>query len=317
MRHSPGPDRNLLLFASHRGGSTWIMQVLGTQTGLRALNEPFSVYQGGALCPIRVPRTAAGHLISFSDSDEEARVRSYTDDLLSGALAAGAPTRFWARSYPRKSQRILIKDLHAKALIDWFDRNFDVEIIYLVRHPIPQAMSCIRNRWGASAYAYLRDPSFAGVLGSQLKQYGERVLQQGTPLEHHVLTWVLENYAGLRLLNQKPHWVFVSYEECVLEPDSTLQRVATRLNLGDVGKMRSEMNVPSHSSKMSLASTREQIRLGNSKSVLNGWRQEVSDGQERALLGILDRFEVPLYRPREDLPQLSKLNFGGGLPNNA
>ena len=257
-------------------------------------------------------RTAGGQLISFSDPDSEARFRSYTGDLLSGAVPAGAPTRFWARDYPRKSERILIKDLHAKALIDWFDCNFDLDIIYFVRHPIPQAMSCIRNGWGASAYAYLQDPAFADMLGSQLKAYGEKIMREGTLLERHVLTWALENYMPLQLLPNKPHWLFVSYEQCVLEPDLSVQQIANRLDLSELDRMHSALNLPSNSSKMSLPETRNKILLGETRSILGQWRDVLSDDDEKSLLTILDRFEVPLYRPHEDLPQVNALTAGQG-----
>ncbi len=295
MRHQQGPQRNVFIFASHRGGSTWLMQLMEGQPRLRALNEPFSVHQGGTQHIARMPKTEAGQLISFSTPEAEARVRTYTEDLLSGRIPTGATWRFWNRDYPRKSDRILIKDLHAKALMGWFSENFDIDVVYLTRNPIPQSLSCLRNKWGANGGAFLRDPSFTSRIGPDLTRYARRILELGTPLEQHVLGWVLENYVPLTLIPQRPDWLFVTYEDCVLEPEATLRRVAKRLQLPDLDAMRARLDIPSRSSKMSLATTREQIARGDSALGLGLWREQVSRQEERSLLTMLERFGIPLY----------------------
>ena len=41
--HIQGDKKNIFLFATPRGGSTWVMEILASQPGMKYYDEPFSI----------------------------------------------------------------------------------------------------------------------------------------------------------------------------------------------------------------------------------------------------------------------------------
>jgi hypothetical protein len=303
-RHRQGAKKNICLFATRRGGSTWIMELIATQPGVRSLNEPFGSWFGVGAQVLRMPKYAAGHPVHFESPEEEERFRAFTELLLSGRAPVNAPWSFWRKGYRFRSDRLVLKILEAKALIDWFDRTFDVQIVYVTRHPIPQALSCIRNGWAPSSRAYLGDPWFREEqLGDELADYAFEVVRTGSALERYVLNWALENYVPLKLIHDRPAWIYASYEECVVRQEATLERLAEALELTDVDAMRGAFSRPSSTSRMSQAQTLEQIQRGDAGAALRAWRHRISEEEERGALEILARLRIPLYEVGSDLPR--------------
>lgn len=302
--HRPGLDRPICLFATRRGGSTWLTELIAANRGVRPLDQPLDLMTGN-LTPAhyrRMPKYSYGELVGL-DEEELERLAAYVEQLLSGALPVNAPVKFWRRDYDLVSHRMVLKILAAKALIDWFDQRFDVDVVYLPRHPIPQALSCIRNGWTLTAKAYLRNPRFvAEWLDEDLAVWAEDLLRVGTPLERFVLNWGLENLVPLRLLPERPTWTVVSYEECVVDPEGVVDHVAERLHLPDREAMLEVVRRPSGSSRRSTAETRAAIGAGDRRGLVGGWRRHVGADEERAAFAVLDRLGISYYRPGEDLP---------------
>lgn len=304
LRHEPGTRPDICVFASYRGGSTWLMELIAAEKGMRPLNEPLGPWSGAIAQARHMPKYRAGQIVHFDSDKEEAQLTRYVELLLSGRAAVNAPWWFWRRNYPFRSDRLVVKITEAKCLIDWFDATFDVQIVLLARHPIPRALSCIHNKWESNAAAFLANQWFCDeYLGPEHVRYCQDIVDNGTELQKQVLSWALENLVPLRLFPDRPHWVFVSYEACVLRPDDTLLALSEQLDLSDAGAMRERLRTPSRSSHMSQAATRDQITHGDSSAILGRWRNEVPEDEERELLDILGTLGIPLYRPGVDLPQ--------------
>ena len=63
--HQPGDVNDVALFATRRGGSTWLMHVIAAAPGFRSLDQPFSVMTAN-LTPghyRRVPKYAYGEIV--------------------------------------------------------------------------------------------------------------------------------------------------------------------------------------------------------------------------------------------------------------
>lgn len=301
--HRPGVKRDIMLFATRRGGSTWLMEIIAANRGVKYLDQPLSIMTDNLTAAQfrRLPKFEAGELVHLAGADER-RVEDVVSRLLSGQLTFNAPTRFWRRGFHVRTDRVVLKIVAAKAVIDWLDQHFDVDVVYLTRHPIPQALSCIRNGWTLTTSAYLQNPWFAEHhLGDRLGTCQD-ISASGSPLEQFTLNWALENLVPLRLLPQRPNWLHVSYEECVLQPEVTLERAVTALQLEDVDAMRRVMRKPSWSSGISTAETRRRIGAGDPEFMIGRWKRSVTDEEERAALRILEVLGIDLYRPGSLLP---------------
>lgn len=299
-RHRPGPDRDICLFATRRGGSTWAMELVAANRGIRPMNQPLETLSRNLTLAqaFEIPRFPLGQITSLDEGQGDGLQR-YLERLFSGEVVVNAPLRFWRAGFERVSDRTVLKITDAKAVIDWFDRTLDVDIVYFTRHPVPQALSCIRNGWNLTTHAYLADPRFCAEYLGAAEGRCHDLAADGSELERWVLNWAVENAAPLALLPRRPHWTHVRYEDTVLRPEDELQRLATRLGLSDVDAMRRRLKRPSESSRRSSASTRADIRRGDATAAANGWRRHVdADDLTRSarileLLGIDPTVVVP------------------------
>ena len=232
--HQPGDVNDVALFATRRGGSTWLMHVIAAAPGFRSLDQPFSVMTAN-LTPghyRRVPKYAYGEIVC-SAPEELRELRGYVAALVAGDIPVNAPFRFWRNDFRFKTDRQVLKIVGAKSLIGWMDDEFDLDIVLLTRHPITQAMSWIRNGWTLTTRAYLDNARFVEAhLTPQLEGRCHDIVERGSALERSVLNWGLENLIPLRTLAHRPSWISVSYEATVIRPRETIEQLAARLSLG-------------------------------------------------------------------------------------
>ncbi len=245
--HEQGPEPNILLFATRRGGSTFLMELIGANRGVRSLDQPFEMSSTfpTAAQVADIPLFEDGQLTSL-DERSARRLQSLTERIFAGSVVINAPSRVWRRDVELRSNRLVLKITDAKPLIGWFAATVPCDVVYLTRHPIPQSVSCLRNDWTLTVGAYLRDDRFleANVSDTALA-LAHDVMRSGTPLQQFLLNWTLENVAPMRLLPEHPDWLHVRYEDCVTDPTSMVETVAARLRLTDLERMRETVNRPS------------------------------------------------------------------------
>ena len=308
VRYEHGTRPDICLFCTRRGGSTWLMETIAANRGILPLNQPLEILTPN-LTPYqyrRLPKFDKGQVV-HPDADQERELRAYTDDLMAGRIRVNAPHRVWAREFRFRTDRLLLKIGDAKPMMDWFDATYDLDIVYLTRHPVPQALSCLRNGWLTSTSAYLRNDWFRAevIADEQLGTYAEHLDRTGSDLERYVLNWVVENLYPLRVIADRPQWLALSYEECVLDQDRVLKEVCTRLGLTDLERMRRAAARASRSSGLSDAATLSAIRGGDRQRQVSGWEEQVDESDRRAVARILDRFGIGLYSADHPLPDWS------------
>jgi hypothetical protein len=305
VRYRPGPKPAIALFCTRRGGSTWLMEIIGANRGVLPLNQPLEILTPN-LTPHqykRLPKFDLGQIV-HPDPDQERELRAYTDDLMAGRIRVNAPHAFWRRDFQFRTDRLLLKIVDAKPMMDWFAQHYRVDVVYLTRHPVPQALSCIRNGWSTTTNAYLRNEWFADevVADPKLLAYAREVENTGTDLERFVLNWVIENLYPLRVLADRPDWLALSYEECVSDQDGTLRRVCARLDVGDTDRMHRAARRLSRSAGLSGDEAVSAIRAGNRDEQVSGWLSRVAPDDLDRAARLLDRFGVTLYTARDAAP---------------
>ena len=306
--HRPGAERDICVFSTRRGGSTWLMEALSAAPGIRYVDQPLSLMSDTVTAAqlLYLPRQEKGQITAL-DADEEARVGAYMDGLFDGSLTVNAPFRFWRSSFHFRTDRTLLKIVDGKPLIDWIDQRYQPHVIYQVRHPIPQALSCIRNRAPnrmiLTTEAYLGSDWVRRHLTRTQLQHAQSVARSSSLLDRYVLNWGVENLVPLRLLPQRPHWITVSYEALVHRPDSEFSRIAGQLALAASDRILHSSARPSKSTRtLSTAETRRMIETGNRDYLTDGWRDKVSEEEETRALDILSGIGITLYRPGTSEP---------------
>ncbi|MCA9140485.1 MAG: hypothetical protein KDB00_27125 [Planctomycetales bacterium] len=295
--------RPICLYASRRSGSTLLMQMISANRGVMFSDQPFGMYSISSANINRLPVFSYSQ-IACPDEDEAAVLRHYFSRLIDGRIRANAPWKFWSRDFHFSNNRICLKITDAKAMIDWFDQQFDVDTVVLTRHPIAQILSVADNHWFTTGKGLLRNSAFVEQwLTSELESMCRDVYRGGTELEGRTVDWALENLVPLTLLRDRPNWLFIGYEDLVQHTPAVIEYLSSELLLDDTHSMAKQIAQPSRSVRRAKSGQLQRsIDQGKSERLLDSWKSRIAADELTACFRILEQFGIDLYRPDSSFP---------------
>lgn len=307
-----GARPNIAIFAQRRGGSTLLADMLASEPGVLEVIEPFHLVEGNPGYPhMRKWLTPRLHSIFFDlDREDEARVREYASHLLTGRLPIGDCRR---PKFPFVVDRILLKILHASALMDWLAEEFGLRVVRLLRHPAPQALSVLQRGWGFTVEAYFTRPDFLrGFLGEDQVEYGRRILAGSSPWRKAILDWCVE-YHLLVHHTRRPS-PLITYEELTIDPGATCRSLCDQLGLDHYDRIVDRIRMPSTSPGGCSRDNLPLILSGDGRLLIRSWSSRVDGTRAAQAQDILDRFGVSHYDMSHPLPIGSWARGAGRRP---
>jgi len=296
--HISGSKKDILILSSPRSGSTWLMESITTQDGMKSINEPLSknVLDFNKFLKM----TTRNRYINLTAKEENIFREYFRNDK---KISHFGPNRFWDKGYKFISNRRVIKIINANPLIEWFVDNLDMQVIYLVRHPISQSLSCIDRGHRAFVEEFIDDEKYKReMLNEELLDFVKRVLAEGSKLEKFVLEWCLDNMVPLNSLKKNHEWIFITYEDMVLNTRKVFDFLSEKLGLECKERLYDSIKKPSKVTDSSSKETINRIIQGDKNYLVNKWKERVDDEKEKQLFRIIDRFGIDIY------------NFGCSLP---
>lgn len=307
--HRPSGKPDVFIFSVGRSGSNWMMEIIQSQREFRYSNQPFWRLQETGYARL-LPPPPEGEFITLDDVDE-ARLLKFVQSILEGRLQVRPPWNVFSRDYSFVTSRSVLKVLHATSLIDWFCGHFNIYGLFLLRHPIPRALSMSDLGWKDSIHAFLHNESFvADHLDPEMVELAERIEQGGTERERHVVSWCLENLVPLRGLGKRD-WSWIAYEELVLNPIKTIDWLCETLNLSQPERMYRHVGLPSRSSSQELRELlgASQLESPGRIRLISRWKKHLGIDEESDLMGILKVFGIDVYAGGSVLPRRDVLHF--------
>jgi hypothetical protein len=301
-RHVPGSLPDIAIVSSPRSGSTWLMEAMADQRGYKYINEP----DHKAILDFHHALSFEAHwtwLDDLSPKDWAEFARFLTDDRRSRLFGRVHPTEAIGNW---RTERRVLKLVRANALIERL-AELNLNIVYLVRHPIAQALSCIRRAHRLKAYDFLTSETFRSRLSSHQVKLAAAVLEADDRTSQYVLQWCLENYVPLHSPLGSWGVLVTTYEDCVVAPQREAQRLCAALTIPDAGRLLRHQSLPSRVTDTSTETTKSRIARGQSRATLGEWRQELRTDAEERLFAIVAAFDIDLYRPGADLPDPNTL----------
>ncbi len=131
-----------------------------------------------------------------------------------------------------RGYRILIKDPLALFSAGWFYDKFGFRVICMIRHPLSFVGSL--KKWGWTfPFDHLACQNMLlqkklGPFSGEIKKFahnGKDIIEQGCLL-WNIMHYVIDDYR-----TKHPDWIFVRYEDLVVEPLSLYARIYTELGL--------------------------------------------------------------------------------------
>jgi hypothetical protein len=297
--HKQGDKPNIFIFTTARSGSTWLMEMLSSQKGVKYIHEPLLMTQfnNGPLSPL-----PPSWDFVLPHPGQERVLKQYFEKLIHNRIGVGAPPPF-SKYHRWISRRIVFKILRCKDLMNWFEEEFDAQIVYLVRHPISNAISRVKY---SRLQLFLSNELYCKrYLTPKLRSYCLDVAQQGTELQKKVLDWCLQNLPPLKHLD-RTHWFCITYEELITRPHEIIANLAKTLDLDEPQKIIERVGMPSTSVLLSDKATKHFLEQTSGEDdrtyLLSKWREKVSEEEEHQVFEIMQRFGLDLYRFGHDLP---------------
>ena len=302
--HRPGDKPDILILSSARSGSTWLMELLAAEPGMKNFVEPL---MKSRLDDYGINGLRARWRYASLNPSEQRIFKDYFQEHRD--IKAFGSLKFFHPDFNFFSDRRVIKVIRATPLAEWFATQTSLQVIHLVRHPISQSLSCIQRHHDHHLGEYLSDETFVGEhLNDDLASFVERVIQDGPDLDRFVTAWCLDNLVPLRATQDTPRanddapWLTVTYEEMVLETESLIGLLADRFDLSQPDRLIKKVKQPSKVTDSSSAQTVDKIRQGDRRFLIEKWMSKVTADQKQRVGQILDRFGIDAYHPDRGLP---------------
>ncbi|WP_081583648.1 sulfotransferase [Celeribacter baekdonensis] len=295
--------KDIALIGSRRSGSTLLMQILAHHPRVKSVDQPFSIYTATKTQMRHMPYPSGGIFVAPEESELLA-LEAYVRAIQSGDLHIQEPWRFWRDDYWFKTDRLVLKTTDAHYLLPHLQR-WGLQTILYFRHPIPQALSCMRNGWGDRLSQFSQHHAIrTKILSDAQNAMLDQTVAQGSKLQRYVLGWCLENLPLFHALSGAVPCIF--YEDLVIDPKATIQELATLCDIPVTPKMIAMLQQSSHSVKrLSDKSGRDAIKSGDSSALVGRWQNTISNRDKDAVEEILRAFQNCPYSAFEIMPQFS------------
>jgi hypothetical protein len=302
--------RTLFLVGSARSGSTWLSDLLEETLQCRVIFEP--------LRRDKVPIAQGVPWGFYADPDRSPpdlyRVMDY---IVSGRVRSVWTDEANAHRLPRHR---LVKEVRATNLLPWITRHFPgLPVVYLLRHPVPSALSAAALGWDPFLEEFTRQDA---LMSGPLRPFAACVADHvdGDLFHRHVLRWCMENFVPVHLLTADSVLV-VFYEDLVEDPGREVARLAEFLRRFPTGRWNLEQGALSATGRASRTNYRDTPLMAPSDR-LESWRSQVSSDTLDSAMAIVGAFDLdvvyghdmrPLISP-DQLPQGHRRGADWGPP---
>lgn len=301
-RHSPSGEPNVFVHSMPRSGSTWLMELILTQPGFTYYNEPLNVRKDAVREHLGVSDWTALH-----QSDFKEKLGPYINKLCSGTIRDPRFNRPSPLSpfYRPITRRVVFKIIHgAEEHINWLSETCNGRVVFLIRHPVAVSVS----RKVSPKLNTILDTDFGRKFTVPQLKIARRIIATDDHFSRGVLDWCLRNSIALQSMTDD--WVVLTYEQLIIDPEPAVDRLASRLELARPDRIMSQLSVPSRSTNLSTASTREVLRderdPAGKQWLVEKWKQKVSSEQLNFVAEMLDAFDMGgIYNAGDALPEKS------------
>lgn len=321
---------HLIIAGSGRSGTTWVLDVLAKANNLRTIFEP--------LHPLGVPESQPFANRYVKDDADKPELKRFMKNIFENKISS-LWTNYrmlpedlkpsiknmtsWDYNYsllsryktflirflktPRwESQRLITKFIRANLMLGWLANNFNLRIVFLVRHPgavVASKIALSEGKKGKAAWGFYSQ-SQQSLLQQYIQdekldvdylyKYKEILKWKLSAVSGFTLMWCIENILPIYKAQQKKLYV-VFYEDLLTHPETEFYRVKEVLNLKHVPK---KADIIRSSQQASPAMWNKSF----DPAYVNRWMTTLTNQQLAEIETILKIFNVTIYSAYEPTP---------------
>lgn len=287
-------SKNISIFASPRGGSTWLAQTLNKIPDSALAWEPlfkYNEYHINFGNPFAYPERHQvdidwNQYIPEGATWPEAEL--FFKKLFNREIVNLKLYRYNDLKSLSTASKFIFKFCFGNNLLPWLANNFEINPVFLIRHPCAVVASQLNfsafdwhkknikynytmNTFGEEFYAPYRE-----VLDS-IKTVEERLAGE----------WAMSVLTSIRSAQNDHKWVTLTYENLVRDPESSLNKIFSRYDIEKPEGVIEKMKETSFS-KSSFGTKSNSERLGS-------WKKALTSKQVRLILNFTERMGVDFY----------------------
>ncbi|MEQ9298873.1 MAG: sulfotransferase domain-containing protein [Cyclobacteriaceae bacterium] len=290
----------MCLFASPRGGSTWLLETLMRRTNFVPINEPF--FQGKLRVDGAMPSFFEGRpylknlkywyhqpIVDENETDED---KENLRKIFSGKYLNPILTPYSNLAQLRKAEKFIIKFCYGNLMLPWIVNHFNVAAIFLVRHPCAVIASQL-NVAGAFDYV-IKHPGFSLPTfknSNYFSQFDAVLSNLSRPEEILAAIWCITISHVINHADHGVRWHTVRYEDLLHDPAQELLKIEKRFpEFGWSDGNWEQMITPS---KTTLdENLKNHLLFGTQEEK---WKDQLSKRQIENTLSVVKAFDIKLY----------------------
>lgn len=304
---------NFYIFAQHRGGSTWLAEILGQIPKTTTLTEP--LWRGRPHTNGKVPDTSIGRC------DEIRELELYFQQPIPSDAIWPEAELFFKYLFKGEicklglyddnnirqlspTDSFIFKFCFGNQLMVWLTKKLHIRPILLVRHPC----AVVQSQMHMLHWEYiLKQPEFKIAdfkYNEAYKSYSHILDIVKTPEENLAAQWCLNMVSTLSHPSNNSKWLTIAYENLYLEFNVEIGRIFKWINRPiPTGIKELHLKPSQYTKEYSL----DHIKSGNQ---LHLWKERLSTSQIDRILNIVDLFGIKAYT--EDIHPNLEIVYGAG-----
>lgn len=278
--------QTVFLAGTGRSGTTWVEEIINSRNNFRIMFEPF--------------HSKRVDLFQNWNYRQYIRCDDRKNKFLKPAkmILSGQIEHDWIDIVKQKnssSEKLLIKDIRAQLFLKWIKCNFqEIPIILLLRHPCAVANSKLKLDWGSHLDDFLLQEE---LMSDYLSPFKDEIKSVESMFEKHVFMWCIENYIPLKQFN-KGEILVIFYENLCVDPQNEIKKLFSFIGEDYPSDILENIIKPS-------ALSRNESAIISGKSLLDSWREDISENQIKRAVEICSIFGLQQIYNENSIPLLN------------
>ena len=302
--------RHLLVTGSMRSGTTYVGKVLAHCPSLFYLHEPFNAARGVEGVEHWLPYSETkskigtyGNLVDrlmalkveYKNPNRDARWRQWAREIIGSRSAWRVNLYKW---FLHRTRRMLVKDPTAVFLSDYMIRNYDMNVVLMVRHPAAFYYSNKRLGWdfdlenitsqSSLVTRHLADEK-AELLNADDLSYPQRIA-----LLWRVIYRVANNF--MEDTKYADRWIISRHEDICREPKRQFSKIAQAFGYEMTDRMNQYIDkTTSGNNPVSADANRAHQVRRDSSQLSTYWKTEVSQEEVEQIRPLTEPLSAQYY----------------------
>lgn len=283
---------NITILSDPRGGSTFLMDMLNLIPNTSIIWEPLHVERG--LVPSSLNFGWMPYIPEYEVWND---ARNIFTDIFSGIRINEWSTQVSSPLDYLFTKRFIVKFVRANALLPWIVNNFEFKNrpIYLLRHPVPTAISQIKEFYDKDPFVEFEVPQQA--FNEFYKQNIDFLKLLKTKLEQQVAIWCIHNVRTIKNKKNDKRWLTVFYENLLMNPENEFSRIGNELGYRFTKSVLQKITVPSKTDF-------KKNFIPNPSMQITKWKNQLSSSELNKVHRILKYFDIEIYSAYDSMPQV-------------